>query len=70
MLVKEAYQVLYALMADEHGDKELIAIDTRSGCTSSVSIYSGVTEVRKDEDCGTLCDREMGLEYVPVYLDH
>jgi hypothetical protein len=71
MTVREAYDVLRQLMWDGHYDMELVAKDTRNGCSSSVSIYSGeLAKVTDEDDCGTLCDREVGTEYVAVYLDH
>jgi len=71
MKVKEAYQVLYALMADEYGEEELIAMDSRSGVTSSVSISSKISEIEEDYlyDTGTLCGRPAGFKYVGVYLN-
>jgi hypothetical protein len=71
MLVKEAYQVLYALEADGKGDCELIYVDSRSGDSGSVSIYSNTEKHKPSEyDAGKLCDLPEGTEYVSVITDH
>lgn len=74
MNVKDAAKSLLTLLKAGHGNVELIARDTRSGCTSSVSIWDtiSVIDIEEDgvEDCGTLCDEDDGYKYVGVYLDH
>lgn len=70
MRVKEAMIKLHKLDKAGHGERELIAVDTRSGVSSNVSIGTPAKVDRYDREAGTLCDWELGVGYVPVYLDH
>jgi hypothetical protein len=70
MTVSEAIVKLSQLEADGYGDIDMVAVDSRSGLTSSISIYPHVRYKNSDDNIGHLCDVENGTEYVPVHLDH
>jgi hypothetical protein len=69
MTVREAIEELQDLHRRGYSSHELIAVDTRSGVSSSLGI--GTPKEKTIGDCaGTLCEWKDGEEYVPVYLDH
>jgi hypothetical protein len=70
MTVKEVYKNLELLIANGHGDLELIYEDVRFGDSGSVYIYNEIDEVNEWHVAGILCDMEMNEKYIPVYCDH
>lgn len=52
-----------------HGGLQVIALDTRSGCSSNIGL-GDVRETDDYDDEGTLTEYDNGYQYIPVYLDH
>jgi len=70
MKVHEALQNLQKLVDEGWGELNLIAVDTSSGVSHTVSIYSGDPASKGEYDnAGELCEYPDGKKYIGVYLD-
>ena len=68
MTVKDGFKALKKLMDEGHGDVILMGRDCRSGDSAEGGISNTISFVTGNEDCGELCDMEVGEEYVSLYM--